>query len=262
MSGRRRGSALSAAEARFSATVGVAGRAGWQPAADFLALQLGETIKAERRLRETASDAVAGSLFTLEYSRRLSWPAVAAQLRDGAWLDPGIDNVQVRLEEDGRTRLGFVAGPRRVSASLLDVVRRLVGSHLELVVDTVHEESGAGRRVLWSNIAAALAGALLAMSWGSSDRSRYVETAREALAVEPRLAGLVTASVVDHAGERWMRTSRHGCCLAFRCGPRQQASYCGTCPILDEAEQLHRFRRAATHYKVLESAASESRSTP
>lgn len=239
-------------DGRFAATVGVAGLPGWRPVRDLLRGGVPGLILVEQGLRDTTSSATAGSLFLLEYARRLSWPVLSVHLREDAWLDPGVDNVHTRPDQLGRARLGFGTGPAPDRRSTADVVHRLVADHLVQVVGIVGVHTGVERQVLWSNVAAAMGGAFLALSWGSPDRCRYLDAATAALQAEPDLAGTVTLSGVEQGGERWMMISRHRCCLAFRAG---SGARCGSCPLLDERERLRRFRRAAARFRAVEIAA-------
>lgn len=224
---------------------------------DVLATQVPDLIAVEQRQREAVSRRTAASLFVLEYARRLSWPVLAHHLRDSTWLDPDTANVYLQRDGSMRARVGFGAGPVPHARSTAQVVHRVVVTHLGEATDLVAADTGISRTILWSNVAAAMAAAFVALSWGSRDRCRYLHTGVEALAAEHRLEGLVTLAAVEHAGERWLSNSRHACCLAFHSRPGgRPAPFCGSCPHLDECERLRRFRRAVSRYRATESAAS------
>ncbi|MGD9529109.1 IucA/IucC family C-terminal-domain containing protein [Pseudonocardia sp.] len=236
--------------ARFAAETVAAGTPGWWPAAELSHGRLAAAVAAERAARGAPSDAVAGSLLVLGYSRLLGWPVLGGAVQEGRWPDPALTGVSVRAERDRVIGVGFPdAAPRggdvgRALAALLD-------EHLDPLVAAVHALTRAPLRVLWSNVAAALAGALLALSWTLPERAGMAAPTRSLLDAEPRLRGLVTVAVSAQGGEDWMRVVRRGCCLAFRCAP-PHGHWCGTCPVLDEAERERRFQEAAARYRVLE----------
>jgi ferric iron reductase protein FhuF len=130
------------------------------------------------------------------------------------------------------------------------VLPAVLDTHLDPLVAALRGRTRAGRRTLWSNVAAGIAGGYLALSWTCPDRTRYVDAARAALSADPRLCGLVDVMVGEPGGASWMRIVRRGCCLAFRCGP-PRAHFCGTCPLVDEADRRQRFESAAAHYREL-----------
>ena len=237
------------AGARFA--VKAAG-AGWTPThalADPTSAALTDLLATWRTTR-LASDAVAASLMLLEYTRVLAWPVLACALRHGTWLDPALANVRL----DGgapRLRLGFARGPQPGPADVADrVLPALLDRHLDPLVAALCARTRAGRRTLWSDVAAGIAGGYLALSWTRTDPAHYVDAARAALSADPRLHGLVDVMVGVQGGARWMRVVRRGCCLAFRCGP-PHAHFCGTCPLADEAVRQERFENAAAHYREL-----------
>jgi ferric iron reductase protein FhuF len=200
------------------------------------------------RTTRLASDAVAASLMLLEHTRMLAWPVLACALRHGTWLDPSIDNVAL---DDRAPQLGFARGPETGLPDVADrVLPALLDTHLDPIVAALRTRTRAGRRTLWSNVAAGIAGGYLALSWTRPDRAHYVDAARAALSADPRTRGFVDITVGEHGGERWMRIVRRGCCLAFRCGP-PRAHFCGTCPLVDEAVRRERFANAAAHYREL-----------
>lgn len=234
-------------EQQFAAFTGVASRPGWRPTREVIDSEVPALVESLAQIRE-ASPAVAGSLFVLEYARRLSWPVLAAHLRDGAWLDPGRHNVHLAADP-GPPRIGFAQaastdGPRGTG----EVVGALV-HHLDHLVEAVRRTTRVGRRTLWGNVAVAVAQAFMALSWASPGRNRFAERAERGLEGNDRLRGLVTVDAVHHDGEDWMVVWRRTCCLAFRCdsaGPEPR--YCGTCPVLGRSEKEAGFRRAATRY--------------
>lgn len=239
---------------RFATVTVAAGAPGWWPAADLVAGgRLAGAVAAERAARGAPSAAVAGSLLVLEYARLLGWPVLAAALREGDWPDPAVGAVRLRSEGDRVLRVGFVDGwarrgdPATALAALLD-------GHLDALVAAVHTQTRAPLRSLWGDVAAALAGALLALSWTLPRRDGLVAATRSLLDGQPRLRGLVTVTASEQGGQDWMRVLRRGCCLAFRCAP-PHGHVCGTCPLLDDAERTRRFRDAAARYRLLEARA-------
>jgi ferric iron reductase protein FhuF len=236
---------------RFAAVTVAAGTPGWWPATELLCHgRLAGAVAAERAARGAPSDAVAGSLLVLEYSRLLGWPVLGGAVREGRWPDPAVIGVSLRAEHDRVIGAGFPdAASRRGDVG--QALAALLDEHLDALVAAVHARTRAPRRILWSNVGAALAGALLALSWTLPERAGLVAATRSLVEAEPRLRGLVTVAVSAQGGEDWMRVVRHGCCLAFRCAP-PHGHWCGTCPVLDEAERERRFREAAARYRVLE----------
>ncbi|MGE3287487.1 MAG: IucA/IucC family C-terminal-domain containing protein [Pseudonocardia sp.] len=238
--------------ARFAAATVAVGTPGWWPAAELLCRdgRLAAAIAAERAARGAPSDAVAGSLLVLEYSRMLGWPVLGGAVREGRWPDPDPAGVLLCGERGRVVRVGFPdARPRDgdVGQALADVL----DGHLDELVAAVHAGTRSPLRTLWSNVAAALAGALLALSWTLPQRAGLAATTRSLLDAEPRLRGLVTVAVSAQGDEDWMRVVRNGCCLAFRCAA-PHGHWCGTCPVLDDAERERRFQEAAARYRVLE----------
>lgn len=238
-------------EARFA--VELAGP-GWAPTWNLTDPRSAEldVLLGRWRAARSASAAVAGSLLLLEYTRVLAWPVLAGALREQTWLDPDPDNVRLDVQSE-RLRLGFVRGPQPAPSDVVGrVLSAVLDTHLEPLVAALHARTRAGRRTLWSNVAAGLAGGYLALSWTLLDPAGHVDVARAALDADRRLRGLVEITVGEQGGAAWMRVTRRACCLAFRCAP-PHAHFCGTCPLLDEAARKERFVRAAAQYRELTS---------
>ncbi|MCF7547489.1 IucA/IucC family C-terminal-domain containing protein [Pseudonocardia sp. WMMC193] len=240
---------------------------GWRPARTFLDEDLPAFIDAGRRVRGT-STGVSGSLFVLAYARRLIWPVLGEYLLHGRRVDPTWPNVMVDADEEGGSfRIGFRTATvpsttSTTSSAIEEVVSALLDGHLEQVVEQVHRETRVGNRVLWGDVAVALAQVFMALSWSSPDRSILLSTAREALDARPRLRGLVELDTVRHPSGLgtpcWMVVWRRTCCLAFRCGSEHdRAPYCGTCPLVGLDDRLARFHDAARRY--LDLTAGDSR---
>jgi ferric iron reductase protein FhuF len=209
-----------------------------------------EALLARWRTARSASAPVAASLLLLEYTRVLTWPALACALRQRTSLDPALDNVRLDTGSP-RLRLGFVRGPRSGPPDVAEqVLLAVLDTHLDPLVAALRARTRAGRRTLWSNVAAGIAGGYLALSWTLPDRARHVDAARAAIDADPRLRGLVEVTVGEQGGAAWMRVGRRACCLAFRCAP-PHAHFCGTCPLVDEAARRERFERAAAQYREL-----------
>ncbi|AEA27031.1 FhuF/siderophore biosynthesis protein [Pseudonocardia dioxanivorans CB1190] len=244
-------------EARFEATTEVAADAGWRAARAVLDDDLERLVEGVRAVRRCASSAVAGSLFVLDYSRRLGWPVLDAHLRRGAWLDPGRHNVRLSPNATGLPQVGFVIGPERGSRrDVGEVVDALVADHLAHLVEAVHRATGVGRRTLWGNVAVALTQVFMAFSWASDDRDRFLTTARQVVADRSPLRGTVLLESVEHRDQEWMVVWRRSCCLAFRTEPAAPRSYCGTCCVLEHGERVASFRRAADRYVEIERSRS------
>lgn len=241
---------------------------GWRPSRDYLrphSSDLGELLAQERHVRDAPTDGIAGSLVVLEYARLVSWPVLSAAVREGRWLDPGADNVRVHLVGPPPRRVGFVRMPTRRPVGVRTVIGALLDDHLAHLVEAVHLSTRVGRRVLWGNVAAAVGGAFLALSWSMPERDHFLDHAARHLDADPRLHGLVDLAAAAHGGQTWMTIGRRACCLVFRCGPGpgpvagpdghpagSRRHYCGTCPVLTEADRTHRFRIAATRYAELD----------
>lgn len=257
------GSVQSQIARRFTPTVRQA-EPGWITAETLISdpARLSILLEAQRRTPRGYNDTAAGSLLVLEYSRLLTWPVLGTRLSDGALLDPGTSNVIVRhkaLEPGG---LAFQAGPRclapyegsATTASPSDrgpldsAVDGLV-EHLMQLGDAVRRRVRIGQRTVRANIAAAVAGGLLALSWLYPPRDRYLPLALRLIDNQPELRGLVDLTGVDHDRRPWMAMARNACCLAYGEGPPHD--YCGTCPILDEYERVERFHHTASRYLVL-----------
>ncbi|GAA1383744.1 hypothetical protein GCM10009613_13570 [Pseudonocardia kongjuensis] len=236
--------------AQFTADCGIGDGPG-RPARTVVDRDLPSMILAVRRARG-AGAAAAGSLLVLAYARRLVWPVLGEHLLHGRWLDPAWANVVIDTDDPGGSfRIGFVGTPQPAGPAVGEVVTALVDGHLELLVEQAHRETRAGRRVLWGNVAVAVAQVFLALSWSAPHRDALAGTARDVLAAAPRLRGLVSVESVRHPaadGDRWMVVWRRTCCLAFRCAAADRPSYCGTCPVVPHRDRLASFHRAAGRY--------------
>ncbi|ODU01300.1 MAG: hypothetical protein ABS81_21040 [Pseudonocardia sp. SCN 72-86] len=137
------------------------------------------------------------------------------------------------------------------------MVDAIVEDHLRLMVDAVNVTTHTDRSVLWANAAAAMAGAFLALSWGSSDHSRYLDEATEAFAANAQLDGLVALTSFRLGGEDWFMSRRRRCCLAIRARASNRGEvYCASCPILSEDEQGRRYLDAAIRFQAVERVVS------
>lgn len=209
------------------------------------------------------TDAAAGSLLLLEYARLLAWPVLAARLLDGSTLDPSPSNVALRadgLERGGLAfRRGPMASPTQADVSpdsgtlagreaLFDDVVGVV-DHLKQLGVAIDRRARIGRRTVLGDVASALAGGLLALSWMDPPRDRYLGLASSVIESHPDLRGLISLSAIQHENQPWMVVWRRACCLAF--GENESRSYCGTCPILDEYERIERFHYTANRYLAL-----------
>ena len=71
-------------------------------------------------------------------------------------------------------RLGFARGPQPGPADVADrVLPALLDRHLDPLVAALRARTRAGRRTLWSDVAAGIAGGYLALSWTRTDPAHY-----------------------------------------------------------------------------------------
>jgi hypothetical protein len=182
--------------------------ADWTPAralADPASPLLADHLATWRTTR-LASDAVAASLMLLEHTRMLTWPVLACALRHGTWLDASLDDVRL---DDGApgSRLGFVRGPEAGPSDVVDrVLPAVLDTHLDPLVAALRKRTRAGRRTLWSNVAAGIAGGYLALSWTRPDRAHYVDAAAQRY---PRTAGCAASST-----SRWASKAASAGCVS------------------------------------------------
>ncbi|ODU01298.1 MAG: hypothetical protein ABS81_21030 [Pseudonocardia sp. SCN 72-86] len=242
-------------EARFEATTEVPARAGWRPARTVIDRDLDALVDDLKKSRGCTSRAVAGSLFVLDYARRLSWPVLSAHLRLGARLDPSWSNVRLAVNPTGLPHVGFAVGPEIGPAKdVAEVVDALVTGHFAYLVERLHTLTGVGRRTLWGNVAVAVMQVFMAFSWASGDREHFLAAAQRTLANRPEMRGTVSLESVRHGDQNWMVIWRRTCCLAFRVETQGELSYCGTCCIVEHDDRVASFHGAADRYIEIERA--------
>lgn len=236
---------------RFALHVGDTDEAGWTTAAELWDDDLPAALAAVREKRGAPNDAVAGSLLLMSYGFALTGPVLRGLYRDGTELGCALDAVRVRRDGHVVGGIRFAADPTPArDGAAARVAADLFAGNLAHAVDAVHAATRASRRTLWSNVATNVATAFLYLSWPDDDHAAYLGAAREVLALEPRLDGLVDVLAAEHGDEDWMYVRRNVCCLAFRTtlNQEQERHYCGHCNLLDEPTRVGLFTEAAGHF--------------
>jgi hypothetical protein len=119
---------------------------------------------------------------------------------------------------------------------------RLFDGHLALLVEALHDLAPVGRRLLWGNVAAAIAGgfaALTALGGRPFDPEHVRPEAARLLDVPGSpTEGLAELFAVTHDGVTRLFVRRETCCLRYRL-PDAPAT-CLSCRLLPEGERRQR----------------------
>jgi hypothetical protein len=163
--------------------------------------------------------AVAAALLWKQYA----WYLVETALRgwySGSVPDLALDVVEVRFRATApyvEVRAArSIQVPARTDAEFVSWFgAEVVKGHLTPVLESLHDLTRAGRRLLWGSVAHAIA---LPLAERVPDPARTVPALLERLG--PPLDGLVVVSGDDDS------LVRRTCCLAFRCDEPVICSYC------------------------------------
>lgn len=164
------------------------------------------------------------SLWLQVYLERLVPPVLAATFTGRLAPLPDIAEMGILMGQDGAPS-GFVV--RCAGAAGAAPVHRLLRAHLAPLIEALARETGAGRRLLWCNVAQALLTVALVAS-GLPEPMRPPDAWTDALLAAPRLADgapnpLAALTIAGEGGGRRRRL----CCLRHRvCGLQP----CQDCP--------------------------------
>lgn len=191
---------------------------------------------------------------------RLSPGAVALGLRlDGS--EPRIDRVWLREVRIAVLADDPLAASRHPDVDVVDasaLLRLMVTDLVQLVqsvVDAVRPHAGTGRRGLWGGVLDCLVHPFSEPApddAGAADQRRRVDALLAACAGSP-LDQRPTWVELDHEGRTMATLRKTACCLAYEwpaemhpgrvdgCDPTWDR-YCFACPLIPEAETVHRAR--------------------
>jgi FhuF 2Fe-2S C-terminal domain/Ferric iron reductase FhuF-like transporter len=192
--------------------------------------------------RRTDDLQVAASLYAQSYAYRVASLAVAAYALElpSPSCDPAALAIQVQRHRPARIA---VLDPvcRSVDASKL--ARELLDGHLSPFIGTVRESTRIGQRLLWGNVASALASIFgAAHATGPCGDPAVRQRAGTFLAAaEPWLGGLGEWTHLEAPGAFGWYWNRTSCCLWYQ---TDGGWYCEDCSLHDRAE-LEAARAAA-----------------
>lgn len=218
------------------------------------------------RALRTDEPAVATSLFAQAWASAVTRAAVACLSTERRVPDVSAANTRLVIDGDGRPVAVQLNEPRMAvlrgdipgsttggSGSLVDVVedlaglyawarRRFVDDHLAAVVDALGRLSPVGRRLLWGNVSASVAGAFAALSAlpaYSPPAERLLADCAALLDVPgSSTEGLAHLSALEHRGRVRLFARRETCCLRYRL-PDSPPS-CLSCRLISEDERRER----------------------
>ena len=209
---------------------------GWILCAELVAdaSLLRREIEATLPGRRTDDIQVAASLYVQSYAYRVASLAVAAYALDlpSPSCDPAVLAVQVQRHRPARIA---VLDPACHSLEAPALATRLLDGHLQPFLASVRESTLIGQRLLWGNVASAIASIFGAVhSIGPhGDPAVRQRAATFDEAAEPWLGGLGEWSELEGPeafGWYWNRTS---CCLWYQ---TDGGWYCEDCSLHDRAE--------------------------
>ena len=221
-------------------------------------------VRAFGRASGTGETAVAASLFSQAWAVSVTRAAIACLV--GARRVPDLAAANTLLVFDGASRptgaalvqprFAAVAGDEEAGADpgaeiVLDddalfawTRARLFDGHLRLLVDALHDLVPVGQRLLWGNVAAAVAGgfaALTALPDHPFDPDHVgPEAARLLDAPGSPAAGLAALFPVTHNGATRLFVRRQTCCLRYRLPGAPPT--CLSCRLLPEPDRHRRIR--------------------
>jgi ferric iron reductase protein FhuF len=219
-------------------------------------------VRAFGRASGTDETAVAASLFGQAWAVSVTRAAIACLVGARRVPDMASSNTVVLLDRDSRPAGARVVTPR--FAALADdddaaadpraeiqagddelfawTRARLFDGHLGPLVEALHELAPVGRRVLWGNVAAAIAGgfaALSALPTHPFDPEHLLpEAARLLDWPGSPTEGLAELFRVPHEGGTRLFVRRQTCCLRYRL-PNAPPT-CLSCRLLPESERSRR----------------------
>ena len=212
-------------------------------AADPLARLLG----VDRTGRACRERAVAASSFFEGYAVRLVATSAAMWQLTGRVPDPSPASVEIAISFDLPMRIAFTTGWLDDGPDVLDrFAERSVERHLDLLAERITALVPIGHRLLWSNVAAAVATACLAVEATAGDddeRQRLRRAGEEFRLALPHdiahLGGRLDLTTATGGRSVWERAA---CCLWYREDP--SAAVCNSCPLLEPEDRHSRLAGA------------------
>jgi hypothetical protein len=210
---------------------------GWRPLADLTDPSVvADRVRAARDTLvamtglapDALPDRVIASITFLGLASRLVSPPLAAFVLSGDRPLPRPDQLWWKP---------VAGGPIPMAYSGLDGAGDLVGP----VLQTFAERFALSRKVLWGNVASAVAGAAGMLATVRPDRAEAAgRECERILAGTPELAGMGALVRPDPASPRRFLV-RHNCCLYYRI---PGGGYCGDCVLTPEPERQRTWRAA------------------
>jgi ferric iron reductase protein FhuF len=219
-------------------------------------------VRAFGRAAGTDETAVATSLLCQAWAVSVTRAAIACLVGARRVPDMASSNTVLLFDGEGRPsgatpvtpRFAALAGdeeaesdPRAEIVADDDALfawtqHRLFDGHLGPLVEALHELAPVGRRLLWGNVAAAVAGGFAALSALPTHPFDPEHLLLEAPLLLDRpgcpTEGLAELFPVPHGGGTRLFVRRQTCCLRYRLSDAPPA--CLSCRLLPEAERVRR----------------------
>ncbi len=182
-------------------------------------------------------DRVIASITFLGLASRLVSPPLAAFVLSGDRPHPRPDQLWWKPVAGGPIPMAYSGlGTEGLGTEGLGT-EDLVGP----VLQAFAERFALSRKVLWGNVASAVAGAAGMLATARPDRAEAAgRECERILAAAPELAGMGTLVRPDPAGPRRFLV-RHNCCLYYRI---PGGGYCGDCVLTPEPERQRAWQAA------------------
>jgi len=193
-----------------------------------------QEIEATLQGRRTDDLQVAASLYVQSYAYRVASLAVAAHALDLPSPTCHPEALAVRVQRHRPARIA-VLDPVCRAMDAPALAERLLEGHLRPFITTVRASTRIGQRLLWGNVASAIAsifGAVQSIGAGGDPIVRQRAAAFHA-AAEPWLGGLGEWSELEVPGAFGWYWNRTSCCLWYQ---TDGGWYCEDCSLHDRAE--------------------------
>jgi ferric iron reductase protein FhuF len=216
---------------------------GWLSCADLVTRPavLGALVRSTARGTGTHVHTVAASLFVQGYAFRIG-ALVLAPFALGL-PTPSCDPLDTFIRMNGDQPATVAVTDRAVVHRDVErIAAELLGGHLAPLVAATTQEITVGRRLLWGNIASAIATVFRAVEGTAGiDRSAVRARADAFLAAaEPWLSGLGRFEMVDGAARTGWYWTRSNCCLWYQSSNGRRCTDCS----LHTPSELAAIRRA------------------
>lgn len=182
---------------------------------------LAAAITASRPAWDTDDDAVLASLWWQAYAYRVAGTAIACWLLTGVAPDPSGGGTAVGIARHRPSAV--VYADTRAITDLEALAARLFDGHLDAVAVALRARHRVGTQLVWGNVAAALASAMLAVAGADGAPPTLRTRAEGVLAALPHDVG----SLGRWCDGEYERTT---CCLWYK-APTSRGAYCADCPL-------------------------------